>query len=97
LSQFKKEIPYSVEISISNYNEKKNIDEIYATIYVERDSQKGIVLGKGGAAIKKLGISSRKRIEGFIKKKVFLSLTVKVKKDWRSDDQQLRYFGYIKK
>ena len=97
LSQFKKEIRYSVEISISNYNEKKNIDEIYATIYVERDSQKGIVLGKGGAAIKKLGISSRKRIEGFIKKKVFLSLTVKVKKDWRSDDQQLRYFGYIKK
>ena len=97
LSQFKKEIPYSVEISVSNYNEKKNIDEIYATIYVERDSQKGIVLGKGGSAIKKLGISSRKRIEGFIKKKVFLSLTVKVKKDWRSDDQQLRYFGYLKK
>ena len=97
LSQFKKEIPYSVEISISDYNEKKNIDEIYATIYVERDSQKGIILGKGGSAIKKLGISSRKRIESFIKKKVFLSLTVKVKKDWRSDDQQLRYFGYIKK
>ncbi|MDG1720450.1 MAG: GTPase Era [Bacteroidia bacterium] len=97
LSQFKKEIPYSVEVSVSNYNEKKNIDEIYATIYVERDSQKGIVLGKGGSAIKKLGISSRKRIEGFIKKKVFLSLTVKVKKDWRSDDQQLRYFGYLKK
>ena len=97
LSQFKKEIPYSVEVSVSNYNEKKNIDEIYATIYVERDSQKGIVLGKGGSAIKKLGISSRERIEGFIKKKVFLSLTVKVKKDWRSDDQQLRYFGYLKK
>ena len=97
LSQFKKEIPYSVEVSVSNYNEKKNIDEIYATIYVERDSQKGIVLGKGGSAIKKLGISSRESIEGFIKKKVFLSLTVKVKKDWRSDDQQLRYFGYLKK
>ena len=97
LSQFKKEIPYSVEVSVSNYNEKKNIDEIYATIYVERDSQKGIVLGKGGSAIQKLGLSSRKRIEGFIKKKVFLSLTVKVKKDWRSDDQQLRYFGYLKK
>lgn len=97
LSQFKKEIPYSIEVGVSNYNEKKNIDEIYATIYVERDSQKGIVLGKGGSAIKKLGISSRKRIEDFIKKKVFLSLTVKVKKDWRSDDQQLRYFGYLKK
>jgi GTP-binding protein Era len=55
------------------------------------------VLGKGGSAIKNLGIFSRKRIEDFIKKKVFLSLTVKVKKDWRSDDQQLRYFGYLKK
>ena len=97
LCQFKKEIPYSIEVNVSNYNEKKYIYEIYATIYVERDSQKGIVLGKGGLAIKKLGISSRKRIEGFIKKKVFLSLTVKVKKDWRSDDQQLRYFGYLKK
>ena len=97
LSQYKKEIPYSVEVSVTNYNEKKNIDEIYATIYVERESQKGIVLGKGGSAIKNLGIFSRKRIEDFIKKKVFLSLTVKVKKDWRSDDQQLRYFGYIKK
>ena len=97
LTQYKKEIPYSVEVSVSNYNEKKNIDEIYATIYVERESQKGIVLGRGGAAIKSLGISSRKRIEGFIKKKVFLSLTVKVKKGWRSDDQQLRYFGYLKK
>ncbi len=97
LSQYKKEIPYSVEVSITNYNEKKNIDEIYATIYVERKSQKGIVLGRGGSAIKNLGIFSRKRIEGFIKKKVFLSLTVKVKKDWRSDDQQLRYFGYLKK
>lgn len=97
LSQYKKEIPYSVEVSVTNYNEKKNIDEIYATIYVERESQKSIVLGKGGSAIKNLGIFSRKRIEDFIKKKVFLSLTVKVKKDWRSDDQQLRYFGYLKK
>ena len=97
LTQYKKEIPYSVEVSVSNYNEKKNIDEIYATIYVERESQKGIVLGRGGTAIKRLGISSRKRIEDFIKKKVFLSLTVKVKKGWRSDDQQLRYFGYLKK
>lgn len=97
LSQYKKEIPYSVEVSVTNYNEKKNIDEIYATIYVERESQKGIVLGKGGSAIKNIGIFSRKRIEDFIKKKVFLSLTVKVKKDWRSDDQQLRYFGYLKK
>lgn len=97
LTQFKKEIPYSVEVVVTEYNEKAKLDEIYATIHVERDSQKGILLGRGGSAIKNLGIASRERIEAFIKKKVFLSLTVKVKKDWRSDDQQLRYFGYLKK
>lgn len=97
LSQFKKEIPYSVEVNVTEYNEKAKLDEIYATVFVERDSQKGILLGRGGSAIKNLGIASRKRIEDFIKKKVFLSLTIKVKKDWRSDDQQLRYFGYLKK
>lgn len=96
LTQFKKEIPYSTEVSVVNYNEKETIDEIFATIYVERDSQKGILLGRGGGAIKKLGMAARKRIELFLKKKVFLSLTVKVKKDWRSNDQQLRYFGYLK-
>lgn len=96
LTQFKKEIPYSTEVSVINYNEKETIDEIFATIYVERDSQKGILLGRGGGAIKKLGMAARKRIELFLKKKVFLSLTVKVKKDWRSNDQQLRHFGYLK-
>jgi GTP-binding protein Era len=97
LTQFKKEIPYSVEVVVTEYVEKAKLDEIYATIHVERDSQKGILLGRGGSAIKNLGIASRKRIEDFIQKKVFLSLTIKVKKDWRSDDQQLRYFGYLKK
>jgi len=97
LTQFKKEIPYSVEVVVTEYNEKKKLDEIYATIHVERDSQKGILLGRGGSAIKNLGIASRKRIEAFIDKKIFLSLTVKVKKDWRSNDQQLKYFGYLKK
>ena len=97
LTQFKKEIPYSVEVSVTEYNEKEKLDEIYATINVERDSQKGILLGRGGSAIKNLGIASRKRIEEFIKKKIFLSLTVKVKKDWRSDEQQLQRFGYLKK
>lgn len=97
LTQFKKEIPYSVEVVVTEYVEKTKLDEIYATIHVERDSQKGILLGRGGSAIKNLGIASRRRIEDFIQKKVFLSLTVKVKKDWRSDDQQLRYFGYLKK
>lgn len=97
LTQFKKEIPYSVEVVVTEYHEKEKLDEIYATINVERDSQKGILLGRGGSAIKNLGIASRKRIEDFIKKKIFLSLTVKVKKDWRSDEQQLKYFGYLKK
>ncbi len=97
LTQFKKEIPYSVEVHVTEYNEKEKLDEIYATVFVERDSQRGIMLGRGGTAIKNLGIASRKRIEGFIKKKVFLSLSIKVKKDWRKDDQQLQYFGYIKK
>ena len=77
--------------------EKEKLDEIYATIYVERDSQRGIMLGRGGSAIKNLGIASRERIEKFIDKKVFLSLSIKVKKDWRKDDQQLQRFGYIKK
>ncbi|PCJ65931.1 MAG: GTPase Era [Bacteroidetes bacterium] len=97
LTQFKKEIPYSVEVSVTEYNEKEKLDEIYATVFVERDSQRGIMLGRGGSAIKNLGIASRKRIEAFIKKKIFLSLSIKVKKDWRKDDQQLQYFGYIKK
>ena len=97
LTQFKKEIPYSVEVHVTEYNEKEKLDEIYATVFVERDSQRGIMLGRGGSAIKNLGIASRKRIEDFIKKKVFLSLSIKVKKDWRKDDQQLQYFGYIKK
>lgn len=97
LTQFKKEIPYSVEVVVTEYNEKEKLDEIYATIHVERDSQKGILLGRGGSAIKNLGIASRKRIEAFIGKKVFLSLSVKVKKDWRSNEQQLKYFGYLKK
>ena len=97
LTQFKKEIPYSVEVNITEYVEKEKLDEIYATIYVERDSQRGIMLGRGGSAIKNLGIASRERIEKFIDKKVFLSLSIKVKKDWRTDDQQLQRFGYIKK
>ncbi len=97
LSQYKKEVPYSSEVTVTDYKEDKDIDRIYATIYVERDSQKSILLGKGGASIKKLGIAARKRIEAFIDKKVFLSLTVKVRKDWRTDDQQLKNFGYLRK
>lgn len=96
LTQFKKEIPYSTEVVITEYFEEEKIDKIHATIFVERDSQKVILLGRGGAAIKNLGIYSRKRIEAFIGKQVFLALTIKVRKDWRKDDQQLKNFGYLK-
>ena len=96
LTQFKKEIPYSTEVVITEYFEEEKMDKIHATIFVERDSQKVILLGRGGAAIKNLGIYSRKRIEAFLDKKIFLGLTVKVRKDWRKDDQQLKNFGYLK-
>lgn len=96
LTQFKKEIPYSTEVVITEYFEEEKIDRIHATVFVERDSQKIILLGKGGTAIKNLGIYSRKRIEAFIGKQVFLGLTIKVRKDWRKDDQQLKNFGYLK-
>lgn len=97
LSQFNKEIPYSAEVVVEDYSEETKLDKIYATIYLERDSQRVIVLGKGGAAIKKLGTDSRKRIEAFIQKKVFLSLSIKIRKNWRKDEIQLKRFGYIKK
>jgi GTP-binding protein Era len=97
LNQFSKEIPYSSEVDITDYKETKKIDKIYATVFLERDSQKAIVLGKGGSAIKKLGTEARKKMELFLEKKVFLSLTVKVRKDWRKDDLQLKRFGYLKK
>lgn len=94
LLQFKKEIPYSVQIEIDSYKVEENITRIEAIIYVERDSQKGIILGYKGEAIKKLGISAREAIEEFIGQKVFLSLTVKVYKNWRNNDRLLQMFGY---
>ena len=94
LLQFKKEIPYSVEIVIEGYKEKAKITYIDAMIYVERESQKAIMLGHKGEAIKELGTQSRLAIEEFIGQKVFLSLSIKVQKDWRNDDMRLRRFGY---
>jgi GTP-binding protein Era len=96
LTQFKKEIPYSTEVVVTDYKEEKKLDRIECTVYVERDSQKIILLGKKGAAIKKLGTEARKKIEAFIHKKVFLGLTIKVRKDWRKDEQELKRFGYLK-
>ena len=96
LKHFKKEIPYSVEVVVENYTEAPFRDEIGATIFVERESQKMIVIGQGGRAIKRLGIDSRRGIENFIRKRVHLDLTVKVRKDWRSNERDLKDFGYLK-
>lgn len=96
LTQFKKEVPYSTEVVVTDYKEDKKLDRIECTIYVERDSQKVILLGKKGSAIKKLGTEARKKIEAFVHKKVFLGLTIKVRKDWRKDEQELKRFGYLK-
>lgn len=91
---YKKEIPYSVEIEIISYKESKDITRIEAMIYVERDSQKGILLGHKGESIKNVGIEARKAIEDFIGQKVYLSLSVKIQKDWRNDELRLKKFGY---
>lgn len=91
---YKQEIPYSVEVGIESYQEADDIDRIRAIIYVMRESQKGIILGKKGSAIKKTGIEAREEIEAFLQKKVYLELFVKVKKDWREKDTMLRQFGY---
>jgi GTP-binding protein Era len=92
--QFQKEIPYTTEIAIQEWVEEKEIIKIRAEVLVDRESQKAIVLGKGGAAIKKLGTEARKSIESFMKKKVFLGLTVKVSPGWRNKERMLKHFGY---
>ena len=94
LSFYHKEIPYSTEVLTEEYKEKENITAIKAFIFVERESQKMIILGKNGEAIKKLGISARKDIEKFIDSKVYLDLTVKVLKNWRNDINILKKLGY---
>jgi GTP-binding protein Era len=92
--QFHKEIPYTTEVAIQEWNEEKEIIKIRAEVLVDRESQKAIVLGKGGAAIKKLGTEARKSIESFMNKKVFLGLTVKVSPGWRNKERMLKHFGY---
>lgn len=94
LRNYSKEIPYSVEIVIESYKESPEIDRISAIIYVERESQKGIIIGKKGESLKRVGTYARKDIEKFLGKKVFLEMFVKVKKDWRENDHLLKSFGY---
>ncbi|MBD5396751.1 GTPase Era [bacterium] len=92
--QYKQEIPYSVQVEIESYKEMAKLDRIEAVIYVEKDSQKGILIGKGGSALKRVGTDARKEFEKFLGKPIFLNLRVKVLKNWRNDDQLLRRFGY---
>ena len=94
LRNYSKEIPYSVEVVIEAYQETPTLDRISALIYVERDSQKAIIIGHKGEAIKRCGIYARKDIEKFIGKQIFLEMFVKVKKDWRNNDNMLKGFGY---
>ncbi|MBE6321863.1 MAG: GTPase Era [Paludibacteraceae bacterium] len=97
LLNYDKEIPYSVEVEVERFKEEENIIRINALIYVERDSQKGIIIGRGGKSLKHIGIEARKDIEAFFDKQVYLELYVKVEKDWRSKDDKLRQFGYEQK
>jgi len=94
LLYYQKEIPYSTEVVVEKYEDTDALVRINAVIYVERDTQKGIVIGHGGQALKKVGMEARKDIEAFLGKKVFLEMFVKVEKDWRNKDNKLKAFGY---
>lgn len=95
LLNYQKEVPYSTEVIVEKFEEKETSIHIMAVIYVERDSQKGILIGKGGAMLKKVGTAARKDIETFFDKKVFLELFVKVEDNWRNRENKLKQFGYI--
>jgi GTP-binding protein Era len=101
LLNYDKEIPYSVEVEVETFHDEEPDEQhpegmirIGAVIYVERDSQKGIIIGKGGKALKRVGTQARREIEAFFGKPVFLQLFVKVDKDWRSSQTRLRHYGY---
>ena len=95
LTLYEKEIPYSVEVIVEKFEEKDKSIHIMAVIYVERDSQKGIIIGHQGSKIKKVGMEARKDIEKFFDKSVFLELFVKVEPNWRNRENKLRSFGYM--
>ena len=95
LLTYDKEIPYATQVIVEKFDESDNAIHIMAVIYVERDSQKGIIIGHQGKMLKRVGTLARKDIETFFDKKVFLELYVKVEKDWRNQENKLRAFGYI--
>ena len=94
LLYYYKEIPYSVEVAVESFKETEKNIHIRAVIYVERDSQKGIIIGHQGVALKKVGTEARKALERFFDKRIFLETYVKVDKDWRSSQRELTHFGY---
>lgn len=95
LLDYDKEVPYSTEVIVEKFDEKETSIHIMAVVYVERDSQKGIIIGRGGAMLKKVGTQARKDIEAFFGKRVFLEIFVKVEPNWRNRENKLRQFGYI--
>jgi GTP-binding protein Era len=94
LLNYDKEIPYSVEVEVESFKEEERIIRIDAVIFCERESQKGILIGKAGSALKRVGSQARKDLEDFFQKPVFLQLFVKVDKDWRSNTGRLKHYGY---
>jgi len=95
LLYYDKEIPYSVEVEVEQFKESEKLIHINAVIYVERTSQKGIIIGHQGVALKKIATEARKTLEKFFDKKIFLEILVKVDKDWRSSQKSLRHYGYL--
>lgn len=95
LLNYDKEVPYATEVIVEKFDESDTAIHIMAVIYVERDSQKGILIGKGGSMLKKVGTEARKDIEKFFDKRVYLELFVKVESNWRNRENKLRSFGYI--
>ena len=94
LLNYDKEIPYSVEVEVESFHDEEDLIRISAVIYCERESQKGIIIGKAGSALKRVGSQARKDIEEFFQKHVFLQLFVKVDRDWRSNTGRLKHYGY---
>ena len=94
LLHYEKEIPYSVEVAVEQFKENRNRILINCVIYVERESQKGILIGHEGQALKRVAIEARQDLEKFFGKKIFMEILVKVDKDWRSSERELRIFGY---
>lgn len=95
LLNYEQEVPYSTEVLVEEFKEEDEIIRIRANIFVSRDSQKGILIGKGGSKLKKVGTEARRDLEAFFEKKIYLNLFVKVNKDWRNDEGQLKRFGYL--